>query len=358
MAEISGRVITRLDQVELAWLNRVLRNKGALLAGEVKQFELIPNNGNWSTGGRIILHYSEDASGKLPASLYLKLCRDTFGPSEVYYYTRDYVGLKDAPLPICYDAAYSAGEVSYHLLLADLSQTHTINWERPPTESYGRAVVEGLARLHAYHWGEAGLHKVGESVTGAVALDRYFSHVRPGLEPLLEEIRGEVDPVWIETLQEIFEYHPAKMLERTRDPRGFALLHGDTNPGNILSPLNGDKPVYLLDRQPFDWSLTTWLAVSDLTYMIVTWWEPEVRRELEFKLLRHYHNTLLEQGVQDYSWERLVEDYRLCAIQTFYVATQWCSDESDLKNMKWVWFPQLTRGMAAFAELECRKLWQ
>jgi hypothetical protein len=29
---------------------------------------------------------------------------------------------------------------------------------------------------------------------------------------------------------------------------------------NILVPRQGDRPIYLIDRQPFNWSLTAWLG--------------------------------------------------------------------------------------------------
>ncbi len=87
------------------------------------------------------------------------------------------------------------------------------------------------------------------------------------------------------------------MRERTRDGAGFTLVHGDVNPGNVLTPISGAGPVYLIDRQPFDWSLTTWLGASDIAYMIVHRWDTELRRELELPVLRHYHAALERRGV-------------------------------------------------------------
>ena len=148
------------------------------------------------------------------------------------------------------------------------------------------------------------------------------------------------------------------MLDRTKRPEGFTLVHGDVNPGNILSPLEGDRPVYLIDRQPFDWSLTTWLGVSDLSYMMVHWWDPERRRELEMPVLREYHASLRRRGVCGYGWDELLRDYRLCAVQSLYVATEWCVKEEDRARMKWVWLPQLRKSMAAFFDLHCDELWR
>ena len=57
---------------------------------------------------------------------------------------------------------------------------------------------------------------------------------------------------------------PGKCGKGQNDPNGFTIVHGDINPGNILYPVDPGK-VYFLDRQPFPWSLTTWLGVSDLS---------------------------------------------------------------------------------------------
>jgi hypothetical protein len=56
-------------------------------------------------------------------------------------------------------------------------------------------------------------------------------------------------------------------------------VHGDLNPGNLLWPRQGVEPVYLIDRQPFDWSLQRWLGVSDLARLMIIPWAPELRRE-------------------------------------------------------------------------------
>ena len=113
----------------------------------------------------------------------------------------------------------------------------------------------------------------------------------------------------------------------------------------------------MIDRQPFDWSLTTWLGVSDLAYMMVHWWETALRRQYELPILRRYHAALVERGITTYSWPQLLRDYRLCAVQSIYVATAWCAAEESLRTMRWVWWPLLLRSLAACADLRCAELW-
>ncbi len=41
------------------------------------------------------------------------------------------------------------------------------------------------------------------------------------------------------------------------------------------------------------------------------------------RVLRRYHDSLVKNGVLNYSWERLFDDYRLSAAMGIYIATEW-----------------------------------
>lgn len=60
---------------------------------------------------------------------------------------------------------------------------------------------------------------------------------------------------------------------------------------------------------------------------------------------------------QDYSWEQLFYDYRLCAVINVYVATEWCRGQFHQHTMP-VWLPLLQKSMTAYDDLDCRKLWK
>jgi hypothetical protein len=104
--------------------------------------------------------------------------------------------------------------------------------------------------------------------------------------------------------------------------------------------------------------LTTWLAVSDIAYMMVHWWASSARRTLEDSVLCEYHRYLLQRGITDYDWGQLVHDYRLRAVQSLYVPTIRCVLKENREKMKWVWFPQLQKAMTTFFDLRCSELWR
>jgi hypothetical protein len=344
-------LIRDFDQVTASWVEGCLRNSGALVQGDVAGIDVQPSTADNSRNAKIAVRYTPAATGALPGRLFLKLCsgNGVFGPSEVHLYTRDYVGLADAPLLRCFDAQYEEAPRGYHLLLEDVSDTHSNNWQRTPALPHGLALAEALAKLHAHRWGEGRFVPLGYSVPSAAFIERYVAQSRPGLQVLFRVLGDELPPAWREALQRFFDEHPRRMIERTRDLRGFTVVHGDDNPGNVLSPrAGGETPLYLIDRQPFDWSLATWLGVSDVSYAIAHWWPVETRRACERAMMQRYFDTLLQRGVTDYAFTQVQQDYRLSIGLSLCVAVGWCAQLADPLPMKWLWWGQLQKAMPAY----------
>ena len=240
------KVIINLQEVTEAWLTAVLTNSGALTAGRVIAFAADSGAGHWSQNAQLTISYSHDAQGDCPQHLFLKLVNTNLGegefflPSEVNYYTRDYIDLPDAPLVRCYDGVYDAAQNHYHLLLYDLSETHAAAYDLQPTLAHGQALAEGLAILHAHWWGENRLRQIGVSFHDAAHIHRFVGIGQPGL-PYVQSIFGEwLKPHWFDLIQQIFARLPDKLVIRAQDIDHFTLIHGDPNPGNILVPKEGN----------------------------------------------------------------------------------------------------------------------
>jgi hypothetical protein len=279
-----------------------------------------------------------------------------FGPSEVAYYASDYVGVEGVPLIRCYSAAYSEEQQRYHLLLDDLSETHVEAATKAPTLEYGLALAEGLAAMHAWWWGAERLAQAAQPIHSPAHIRRFVNIAEPGAGHIIDQFSDELEPHWPQAIRALYAKHPPAIIRRTQDEDGFTLIHGDVGHNNVLVPRDGDRPIYIIDRQPFDWSLTTWLGVYDLAYAIVLDWEVETRRRLEIPLLRHYHRQLIKNGVGCYSWERLYDDYRLSVVMGVYIATEYCRGGV---NERWIsaWLPMLQRSLTACDDLDCRELW-
>lgn len=354
-------VITDLEQVDVGWLTAVLTGSGALTQGAVAGFDVDAGGGNWSANARLVVRYTADAQGDQPQHLFLKLVNadlddEFFGPSEVTYYTRDYVDVADVPLLRCYAAAFSAEQLRYHVLLDDLTETHTIARHKTPTLAYGLALAEGLAALHARWWGGERLAEANAPIHSEAHIQRFVDIAAPGVDHILGRFGDEMTAHWPGMMRELFERHPQALFERCRDANGFTLIHGDVGEANVLVPRDGDRPIYIIDRQPFDWSLTTWLGAYDLAYAMVLDWDVETRRALEMPVLRRYHEHLLARGVAGYPWERLVDDYRLSVAMGVYIATEYSRGGI---NERWiaVTLEMLRRALTACDDLACSELW-
>ena len=359
---VTGKVITSIDQVSVDWLTSVLAKSGALTHGEVTSFEFGTGQGNWSNSAKIFITYNDVAKGTLPKRLFLKMVNtdlgdEYFGDSEVTYYTRDYVDVHEAPLLNCYDAAYSRELNRYHVLLDDVSETHVPAAEKEPTLEFGLALAEGLATLHAHWWGAKRLAEAAAPIHSENYIQHFVDIAAPGVEHITKRFSSELKPHWTEAMRELYAKHPQALIKRARDLNGFTLIHGDVGSYNIMVPRQGAHPIYIIDRQPFDWSLTTWLGVYDLAYAIVLDWDIETRRRYEVLILKRYHEHLIKNGVSDYSWEQLYNDYKLCVAMGIYIATEYCRGGV---NERWVhvWLTMLQRALIACDDLDCSALWK
>lgn len=308
------------------WLSRVLGKPVSIV-------DIHPGTGNWSNQWLLDVQLQDEE----PCTLRLKLCLgNTFGRSEVDYYTTDYVDMPGAPLVRCFDAQHEE-DVGYHLLLEDLSSTHHDRRDIQPTLAYGKAAASALGRMHRQHW-------QSRPAPDQKALIRYLDEARPGLAPL-QSATGHM-------LDDFIKRHEAQFLRRWSSPKGMTLLHGDLNPSNVLTPKGEDSPVYFLDRQPFDWSLTYGVAVHDLAYFLVLWWPPEMLRDCEEELLRHWYESV---AMPDYSWSEAKSDWALSVEQCMNVPLEWCSKPHTFESMRPHWEAQLACVMDGMARLEKQK---
>lgn len=328
------RVLHHPDDVTPAWVEQVLGRP-------VEQFERLDGGSTWGANVRLRVRVAGDDAA---LRLWVKISSsETFGRAEVDYYLRDFTGLADAPLLRCHHAAADA--THYHLLLDDVAETHRHQFDVPPDESYGRALVEAAARLHAHHW--------PLPPPDAAALDRALAPARDGLETMLDAMNIGFSAAERDAVRRLFEWHPEALRARLADPSGFTWVHGDLNPGNVLAPIEGDGPIYLIDHQPFAASpLGHWLGVGDIAHAIAVWWPVEARRAWERPLVAHWHAALMARGVKDYPLDRAWEDWRLCVLEGLYVPAARCSEPGAVTQMRWVWEPQLRRILAAAADAD------
>jgi hypothetical protein len=209
----SDGLITTVEQVTEAWLTHVLKTSGALVHGRVTKIAMHIDTRELSTSIRLGITYSEDGTGEKPTKLFLKLVRldmedEFFGPSEVNYYQRDYVGVRDAPIPHTYDAVYSEMQGCYHILMDDLSDTHVTARNQTPTIGFGLALAEGLAVLHAHWWGQMRLLQISEHIPNAQQIRRFANMGKLGASFINAACKNDLKPDWPNAINQIYDVHP------------------------------------------------------------------------------------------------------------------------------------------------------
>jgi ecdysteroid kinase len=301
------------------------------------------------------LDYSTDAPPDAPTRLLLKVSRGgldaslkSVGEREVTFYRTIPPLMPDGPFVRCYDAEYLKEE--FHLVLDDLSETHTIltQWPLPPSVEACQQIIDTWAALHAFWWQHPRLGRdIGTFVDDA-AITKNAAEIRERYARFAETLGDRLWPRAREIYGHVLDayerlYTPARLYTT------YTLVHGDAHVWNLLYPRDGVASGIRL----IDWdSWRVGRAVSDLAYMMAVHWYPDRRARLERPLLERYHAGLCAHGVAGYTFDRLREDYRLLVIG--HLMTPVWQQTSGLHAS--IWWPHLYRIVTAFDDLDCATL--
>ena len=341
-----SEIIIDIDQIEPAWLTRVLQERGVLAHGQVVAVRKQPIHANTATAARLEVDFSEAAPPSAPRRLFVKLGRRKI---EVEFYNRIVPAMPESPAARCYAAAYSPETGRSHLLFESLSATHTVpESELPPPLPDTERLVDALAAFHAHWWQHARLRadiaEFAEDVPGyvvGVARDTFPDFVDLLGDRLSEERRRLYDRILV-------AWPLPPYAARLAAGHAVTLVHGDTHNWNFLTPRDPAAGQVRI----VDWAV--WhigVGPFDLAYMIALFWFPERRARMEQTIVRRYHARLLEQGVADYNWEQCWLDYRTAVIYHMLWPIFW---HRYLPAS--IWWYALEKGMLAFDDLGCEEL--
>ena len=343
-----------LEKFSADFLTDRLRESGVLPRGRVLAVDAGESRPALvSTAAPLRLEYSPDTPEEAPRRLFLKATRggldpglQSVGQREVAFYRHAAPLMPGGPIPRCYDGQFVDG--NFHLLLEDLSETHTVitAWPLPPSEEACERIIDTWASFHAFWWRHPSLGRdvgtfLDEAALATIGADyreryaRFASTLGDRLWPAARAIYARV--------------HDARdrLITPARLYATYTIGHGDAHVWNLLYPREGVSAarIFLID-----WD--TWRigrAAADLAYMMAVHWYPERRARLEARFLERYHTGLCAHGVTGYSLERLWEDYRLSVIGQLAIPV-W---QQTVGIPPWVWWPHLHRIIAAFEDLDC-----
>ena len=303
---------------------------------------------------RLGIKYSHPAGTRSePQTLFLKLSRadapKKLARAEVEFYQRAAPAISCPPLVRCYSSEYEEHTGRSHILLEDLSATHSQPAEHhPPSESASRMAVEALANVHAAWWNDPRLGDQVGRVFDDEWLAKFVADLEVSVTRFLDLVRGELSPRELEAYGLMLRVAPYIWGRLTRRD-GLTLTHGDAHWWNFLYPSDTAKgAVHIIDWQL--WHID--LGARDLAFLIAAGGFAEPRPELEAGLLRQYHEALIANGVYGYSWGDLMRDYRWSAIRNLNLPIIFHSQGKHEST----WRAALRHSLDAFERLKCAEL--
>jgi thiamine kinase-like enzyme len=271
------------------------------------------------------------------------------GQQEVAFYTQVAAVMSARVVPRCFEGHWHSDTDAWHVLLEDLTDSHTIAaaWPLPPTMEQCERILQTLARFHAEWWDNPRLGASIGTWLDTAAIDQYLKRFADRYARFADRL-GDRLPRERRDLYERFIEAAPRLLARYHSHRNMSIVHGDAHVWNYLLPRDGGDDVRL-----FDWD--AWragVAANDLAYMMATHWYPERRRRIEQALLDRYHATLVQHGVRGYDRRALDDDYRASVL--WQLMTPVWQAAIDLPPM--IWWSHLERILLAIDDLDCREL--
>lgn len=354
-------LITQPDEMTPTRLTQILRDQGVLPEGKVAAIEYVHvDRDNFADEYILRPRYEETAVEKtavfpLPKNLLLRISFPGKGWPNEPRFVNDIIPIMaerwpKRPLPFVtyYEAVYDVNTKSSHLLREDLSQTHFKADSEAPTTCCEQ-VMDGWALLHATWWE----HPQLASLVGALATNElmagYLQEAQQNLPRLLETMAAHLSPAQKTVLQLVPTKWPERRYVRNLAGQGVTLAHHTASPAVVLFPH---------DPAAHQIKLTTWEpwrvgnGTLDTAYYMAFWWPQAARSELEMPMLHHYYQRLVAYGVDGYSWDDCLYDYRASIIR---LLLQLIQSWKPIYQNNWYW-QAMMRGLIAFADWDCAEL--
>jgi Ecdysteroid kinase-like family len=300
-------VVERPDQLTPAWLAAALGAGDSPAAigpvtaepvgtGQMSVTLRVRLDGEGNGGRSVIVKLArpEVASGPIARMAYAK---------EIAFYTELAPALP-VRTPRCHHAAIADDASAFTLVLDDLVDSRPGDQIQGCPVAAAEAAVVNLAALHGPTWcaeeiarrawlttdpslSAEALAPVLEAAADQFA-DRFAGELTVGERAVLDASRQVLAP-WMVA--------PAPT---------FAVVHGDYRLDNLLFSLGDAGKVAAVDWQ------TVGIAQPgrDLAYFLGTCLAVDDRRRHEDDLVARYHGALAAQGVDDYSLDQCMDDYR------------------------------------------------
>jgi hypothetical protein len=370
-------IITDVEQITPEWITSIFKRKGFLKTGKAvavtkdESFETVYPNVH---ALKISFSAKEPMEPKIlkvivKITLPKKDHNKFFNKKEVEFYNKIAHEMSGTLIPLCYDAKFSEKTGQSHIILEDLSVSHNEykmqNWPLPPEKEYYIGAVDCLAEFHTYWWDHRRFSDIskfsyffsnfkdlqlGRDELRILSIPPEYEHESEILDRMLKFLGDRISKKRKKMLKKIFLKFPQIAYDRV-SKKNLTIVNADAHIHHFFYPKDSkdaEVKVKLIDWQ--GWSLG--IGCEDLVYMIGLWQYPDLRSIIEEELVKKYHKSLLNFGVEDYTWDDCWYDYRLCAFLNLYRSILWWY----LGNRPSLWWDALERSFNTVDDLNSMEL--
>ena len=306
-------IIESREQITPAWLSDTLAAAG--VKATVTEVEIEPiAAGYYGSSSRLTPGYEED-DDSLPNSLFLKMAtehqsaREKAAQGGMYRYEvgfyRDLADRVNIATPRCYAAEISHDNSAFVLLLEDAAPFVQVDQLQGLNLAQAKLAMRELAGLHAPTWHGRSMENCDWSrIDGTTA--NAFAQGMMQLKPaFVERFGAALSGANIEILDRLTLSAPGYW-RYSLECKNQVAAHWDFRGDNILfGQRDGDLAMVTID-----WAGLLSGGGRDLGHFLGTSLLPKHRKAHELELLAHYHESLLAQGVSDFSLQECIDDYR------------------------------------------------
>jgi thiamine kinase-like enzyme len=225
---------------------------------------------------------------------------------EIRFY-EEIAGEIDLRTPLCYHSAMDVEADRYVLLLEDLAPARVGDQIAGCSRPEAELAVSKLAEFHATWWESQRLEDLDwMPYANDPMLKSAQETYQEAWEPFVERF-GDKVPRQVLQIGERLGTRLNAIQDQYSDPPR-TICHGDYRLDNLFfASTKGGDPLAVID-----WQLSfRGRGVSDVAYFMSQSVSSHERNVSEMDILRAYHQTLAENGVDGYDFDHCLHDYRL-----------------------------------------------
>lgn len=247
----------------------------------------------------------------------------------------------------CYDTFYDSERHQAHFLMNDLTGTHhAARAGQPPTKMHREKMVDVLARIQAFWWEHDSLDELAPSHTDE-SLDALLTDYRDRYESFMSRMSNRLTARQREMLDIIMRDFPPRRREAMLSGSRQTIVHRQPEPEHFRYAHNS---VRLLNWTAWERDSIT----DDLAYLVACNFPDTVRKFEQKNLLERYYNVLLRSGIEQYTWETFMNDYRASIARCVMLLIAAWSPNTVQES----WRTQLTDGLSTLDDLDGMTIYQ